>query len=295
MGGTLKMNWQRILLSISLIFTIIPLTACVETDDSNITPERIISLAPSNTEILFALNLGDSVVGVTEYCDYPPEARQKTKIGGFSTVDIEKVIELDPDMVLATGIHRDTVVPQLREKGIKVLIIDPQTLDEVLSDIALVAVQTDRFEESNMLVSDMENRIKALTSKISSTSEKPSVFYVTWHDPIYTVGKGTLTNELIEKAGGTNIFADSEGHLQINLETVVTRNPEIILASAGHGAAEESPVIWAQTDERLRGIDARLNDKIYQIDADLVTRAGPRAVDGLELIAKLIHPELFVE
>ena len=283
------------LISLVLILTIIPLAACTETDDSDGPLERIISLAPSNTEILFALGLGDSIVGVTEYCNYPPGARQKTTIGGFSTVDIERVIELDPDLVLAIGMHEETVVPHLRDKGIKVLVIDPQTLDEMLMDIALVGVKTGRAEESNFLVTNMENKIKAITSKVSSVSEKPSVFYVTWHEPIWTLGKDTITHELIETAGGSNIFSDSEGHLETNLETVITRNPEIILASAGHGSAEDSPVTWAQTDDRLRGIDARNNGRIYPVNADLVTRAGPRAVEGLELIAELIHPEIFGE
>ncbi|MFO8100768.1 MAG: cobalamin-binding protein [Dehalococcoidia bacterium] len=289
------MKWQNILISLALIFTMIPLAACVETEDSAGPPSRIISLSPSNTEILFALNLGDSVVGVTEYCDYPPQARQKPTIGGFSTVDTEKVIELDPDLVLASGMHEDTVVPQLRDKGIRVLIIDPQSLDEIIVDIALVGVETGRAEESSLLNAEIEDKIEAITEKTSSASEKPDVFYVTWHDPIWTLGKGTLTHELIEKAGGTNVFADARGHLEVNLETVVNRNPRIILASAGHGAAEDSPVTWARTEERLRGTDARQNDRIYQIDADLVTRAGPRAVDGLEMMARIIHPELFEE
>jgi len=289
------MKLQSMLISLALILTIIPLAACTEIDDNDGPPERIISLAPSNTEILFALGLGDYVVGVTEYCNYPPEARQKTMIGGFSTTDIERVIELDPDLVLATGMHEETVVPHLRDKGIKVLVIDPQTLDEVCMDIALIGVETERFEESNMLVTDIENRIKAVISKVSSASEKPSVFYVTWHDPIWTLGRDTITHELIETAGGSNIFSDSEGHIETNLETVIARNPEIILASAGHGAAEDSPVTWAQTDDRLRGIDARNNGRIYQVNVDLVTHAGPRAIEGLELIAELIHPEIFGE
>ncbi len=274
---------------------VIPAAGCAE-DDGNTGPaERIISLAPGNTEILYALGLGENVVGVTEFCNYPPEAKQNPTVGGFSTIDLEKVIELDPDLVLATGIHEETVVPQLEDRGIDVFVMEPRSLDEVLMNIALVGVKTGRQEESNVLVTDIESRIEAIQDKVSSAERRPSVFYVTWHDPIWTLGKGTLTHELIQTAGGNNLFGDMTGHLETNLEAVISRNPDVILASTGHGTADDSPVIWAQTEERLRDVNARLNDQVYEVDSDLVTRSGPRIVDGLELMAKYIHPELFEE
>ncbi len=260
-------------------------------------PERIISLAPSNTEILFALDLGDRVVGVTEYCDYPPEAQEKTKIGGFSTVDMEKVMELDPDLILATGMHEETTVPELERRGFEVIVLKPESITEVFDGIAKVGASTGADEIAANLITDMKNRLEFVASQVALLTEdqRPGVFYVTWHDPIWTLGKVTLTHELIEISGGVNVFADGDGNMETDLETVVWKNPQIIMASSGHGAADDSPLTWATTEERLAGIDAVQNGKIHGVDADLVTRPGPRIIDGLELISKYIHPELFDE
>jgi len=260
-------------------------------------PDRIISLAPSNTEILFALGLEDKIVGITQYCDYPPEAENITKIGGFSTIDMEKIIELAPDLILAANMHKDTDVPELDRRGFNVLTIAPETIDDVMFNIDLIGNATGAEGIARTLITDLENRIKEVHDKVATLvdEEKPGVLYITWHDPLWTLGEGTITHELIEMAGGQNIVDDISGHGQIDLETVIWRNPQIILASTGHGSAEDSPLIWAQTEDRLSHIDARLNNRIYQVDADLVTRPGPRIIDGLELIAGLIHPELFGE
>jgi len=126
-------------------------------------PERIVSLAPSNTEILFALGLGDKVVGVTEYCDYPEAAKDKDKIGGFSTVDIERVVVMEPDLILATSRHEEDVIPALEGWGLTIFALAPTTIEEVLESITLVGEITDREEEASQLVSEMSNRIKAVT------------------------------------------------------------------------------------------------------------------------------------
>ena len=294
----MKRSWVNIVISLVLILALVPLVACIKTsDEGRKTPQRIISLAPSNTEILFALGLADNIVGVTDYCNFPPEAKKKERIGGFSTVDLEKVISLSPDLVLAADIHAQTVVPELERRGITVRTLAPKTLAEVLAGIALVAVFTDKAEEASQLVTEMEWRIKAVAEKVEllPEDEKPSVFYLTWHDPLWTLGTGTITHELIQKAGGINIFADLDGHKTTNLETIIARNPRVIIACTGHGSAKDSPVRWAETEDRLREIDARKNSRVYQVDADLVTRPSPRIVDGLELLAKFIHPEIFGE
>ena len=261
------------------------------------TPERIVSLAPSNTEILFALGLEEKIVGVTENCDYPPEAEEITEIGGFKTVDMEKIIQLGPDLILAANMHRDTDALELKRRGFNVLIIAPETTDEVIENILILGNATGTEVEAESLANNLENRIRTITEKVSllTDEEKPGVFYITWHDPLWTLGEGTITHELIGLAGGKNIVADIDGHGQTDIETVIWGNPQVILASTGHGSAEDSPVKWAQTEERLSHIDARLNDRVYQVNSDLVTRPGPRIVDGLETIAEFIHPELFSE
>jgi len=255
-------------------------------------PQRIISLSPSNTEILFALGLGEKVVGVTEFCDYPLKAKDKEKIGGFSTPDIEKIIALEPDLILAGSIHDREIIPALEERGFTIFALAPKNLDEILEDIRIVGEITGKAEEAFELVAQMESRIGEVTDKTKEL-EKPTVFYITWHDPLWSVGSGTIINELIEKAGGINIFQDITGHKVVGIETLIVRNPEVIIACTGHGEAEGEPFEWAKEESRLRVTEARKDNRVYQIDADLVSRQGPRMVEALEEFALFIHPEIF--
>jgi len=258
-------------------------------------PERIVSLAPSCTEILFALGLEDKVVGVTEYCDYPQEATEKAKVGGFSTVDLEKVVDANPDLVFATSKHEADTIPALEDLGLVVVALAPETTEDMLENVLLVGDLTDTKSVARKLVNDMRKRIAAVTEKTEglSQSDRPWTLYLTWHDPIWTVGEGSITHELIELAGGINVARDIDRHGTIDLESAVARNPEVIIACEGHGSAEDAPLNWAQTNDVLSVIDARSNNRIYQVDADLATRPGPRIVEGLEWFAYFLHPELF--
>jgi len=260
-------------------------------------PERIISLAPSNTEILFALGLGYKVVGVSDYCNYPPEVQEKPSIGGFSTPNIEEVVALAPDLILATSIHEKRIISQLEEKGMTVFALNPKTLDEVLESITLVGEVTGKEDEASHLVTDMKRRIKAVTDKTDNLPEaqRLKVLFITWHDPLWTAGAETLVSELIRKAGGVNLAQELSGHQVIKLEIVVGENPDVIIAVSGHGEARSLPFEWAQTEPRLRETSARKDGRVYQIDANIATRPAPRIVDGLEKFAEFIHPELFKE
>lgn len=257
------------------------------------TPERIVSLAPSNTEILFALGLGEKVVGVTDFCDYPPEAKEKEKIGGFATLDIEKIIALAPDLILATGIHGKEVIPLLERRGLTVVALEPKDLVGILYDIVMVGKITGEEEEAFELVAQMEIRIEAVTEKTKPLPEekKSRVFWVIWPEPIWTTGRGTFIHELIVKAGGKNIFEDLEGWKTVDLEAVIERDPEVIIGTAKHGVSK--PAEWAKTEPRLAVTTARKNDRVYAVEGDLVERPGPRIVEGLEEVAKCIHPEIF--
>jgi iron complex transport system substrate-binding protein len=261
----------------------------------NTVPQRIVSLAPSNTEILFALGLGDKVVGDTEYCNYPEVAKTKPKVGGFSTVDIEKVVSLRPDLVLATHIHNKTVIPALENLGITVVALAPHALNEVLSSISLAGKITGQDKEAAELVNDMNTRIEEITDKTQKLppDERPRVFYVTWHDPLWTAGPGTISHDVINLAGGQNIAADITGDKTIDLETVVNRNPEVIIVSVGMGTGEDLPWQYIKSEPRLKNTQALLSGRVYKIDGDLIDRPGPRIVEALEQMAQFIHPELF--
>jgi len=306
---------QRYIRCISILLMaalLLPATACTTEDlpgtfidglgrTVNIeeVPETIISLAPSNTEILFALGLEDKLVGVTEYCDYPEAAQDKPKIGGFSTVDIERVVEIQPDLILAANKHKDNdTISALERLGLTVLGLNPKTLDEVLEAITLVGRCTGSEDEASLLVAEMSNRINTVTDETDNLTQEQRlrVFYVTWHDPLMTVGSGALHNELIQQAGGTNIFQDlTEDYPKISLEAVIEANPQVIIVGVGMGSGEDLPFEFISTEPRLEDVDARINNRVYAITNDLVSRSGPRTVEALELLAKMIHPEIFGE
>ena len=157
-------------------------------------PQRIISLAPANTEILFALGLGDRVIGVTTYCNYPPEAMEKPKIGDFSAPNLEEVVAMAPDLILASNLHKDKVIPQFEAKGLPIFALSPGTTDEILEAISMVGKITGKDKAAADLVKNMQNRIKTVTNKTSKLPEvqKPRVFYVVWHDPLMTAGSETF-------------------------------------------------------------------------------------------------------
>ena len=258
-------------------------------------PERIISLSPGNTEIIFALGLTDKLVAVTDYCNYPPEAEDKPSIGGFSTPNIEQVVAHSPDLILATSIHEKRIIPQLEDKGIAVFVSDPKTLDEVLAAITLIGYITGGKTEAAELTTEIQSRIEAVTEKtnILPQGQRPGVLYIVWHDPLLAAGAETLQDELIQRAGGGNIALDLTGYAGISLEAVIGANPEVMIAGTGHGSSAELTFQFLKAETRLKDTAARKNDRVYKIDSDLSSRPGPRIVEGLERFAEFIHPELF--
>jgi len=268
-------------------------------------PNRIVSLAPSTTEILFALDLDDKVVGVTNYCNYPydfsawVEAGNMTSVGDFSDPSMEVVTSLAPDLILATGGVQAETVATMRNLGLKVLILDPSSVNGVLANIELVGNATGKREQATLLVGSLESRIDAVIEKVSSSGVKPKVYYEVWYDPtsLWSAGSQAFQNELIEKAGGENIFADQElDYFQSSTEAVIERNPNVILLPAsGMGFGEP---FWGSIDT-VKGrpgwntISAVQNNKIFQVDGDAIARAGPRVVDSIEQLAAFFHPELF--
>jgi iron complex transport system substrate-binding protein len=252
---------------------------------------RIVSLAPGNTEILFALGLGDKVVGVTDYCDYPEEAKNKTKVGGFKTVNTEKVVSLSPDLVLATGGIQGSIVKEFEGLNITVIVLDPKNVSEVINGIRLVGNVTGKTKEAKNLTENMEKRMKNVTEQAGNTS-KPRVFHVTWHDPLMSAGNGTMIGELIKLAGGVNIAENAKTKYPVySLEVLVEQNPEIItVSSMGGGGPTVEGIREILKDKNITAVK---NNRIYDIDSNLVDRPGPRIVDGLEDVAKIIHPEVF--
>lgn len=256
-------------------------------------PTKIISLAPSNTEILFALGLGDRVVGRTDFCNYPPEALEVPSIGGFSDPNLEEVIARDPDLVLATSIHEE-IVRQLDNNGIPTIVLFPNTIEDILDSITLVGEAAGAEDAAAVLRADMEARIKAVTDKTAglTAEEKVRTAFVVWHDPLMMAGGDTLYNELIEKSGGINIVADRESYPTVSLEAVLVADPEVMVAM-GMGTGGTESYDFLLEEARLGDTEARKNSRVYLINEDLVGRFGPRIVEGLEQLAVFLHPELF--
>ena len=253
-------------------------------------PQRIVSLAPSITEILFSLDLGDKVVGVTNACDYPEEARSKPSVGGYFKASLEAIIAQDPDIVFSDG--HDPVCAQLDELGVTMVVLQPKDINGIFRDIELVGEITGKEIEAEELVGEMERRIGIVADKTAGAQE-PGVFYVidaSESSKPWTAGSGSFVDALIGLAGGQNI-AETVGQWgQFSLEALVNADPELIIVDVSHGE------VFTPDFEVLPGwkeMSAVKNGKVYLIDGDLTSRPGPRIVDGLEEMARVIHPELF--
>jgi iron complex transport system substrate-binding protein len=259
-------------------------------------PQRIVSLAPSNTEIVYALGLEDKLIAVTEFCNYPEDAMLKEKVGGYGDVDIEKIVALNPDLILAEDLHKHEVIPALERYDLTVITIVPHNFQEVMDSIKLIGKVTGSEEQASKIVDDMNIAIKAITDETDKIDqeEKPKVLYVIWHEPIMSVGNDTRIHELIEKAGGINIAAIAgDGYPTLALEEVINANPHVIMVNQEEYEGGDISLQFILNESRLEIVDAFVNKKIYGINADLTNRPTPRIVKALELMAKMIHPELF--
>ena len=298
---------KKLALVFALVIVILPMLAGCQTapTEGNVTddlgrsvqiqgiPQRIISLAPSNTEIVYALGLEDRLIGVTTYCNYPAAAQEKPAVSEYSNVDIEKIVALQPDLVLADSIHKIDVIPALERMNIPVIALVSPTLEKLISNIALVGQICGQDEAAKSLNQSLQDRIETVAGQTRSMpdDEKQRVFFVTWHDPLWTVGSGTMINDLIEKAGGLNIAADLEGNQTLDLETVIQRNPQVIFVLSSMGDQDTS-YNYILNEPRFQATEALKNSLVFRMDPDIFGRTAPRIVDGLEEMAQDIHPEV---
>jgi iron complex transport system substrate-binding protein len=264
-------------------------------------PERIVSLAPSCTEILFALGLGNKVVGVDEYSDYPPEVVERVKagnltvVGSFAEISLETVVGLHPDLILATGGVQRTIVENLEGLGQTVVVLYPKRLSGVLADISLVGKVTGQVDEAEAVVADMQKKAQEIADK-TKNAPRPRVYVECFFNGGYwSFGSDSYVDELISMAGGINVFAGFPGgHLSTSTEEVVKANPEIIIISKG--AMAISCGLTPETIKTRPGwsqISAVQNNQIYEVEESIMVRGGPRLINALEQLAKVIHPELF--
>ena len=241
-------------------------------------PMRIVSIAPSNTEILYALGLGGRVVGLTRYCDYPPEAKKKPKVGDMTT-SAEAVVALKPDLVLAHAFMNDAAIPRLERLGLTVFAIDPRTIDGVIRDIRTVGRITARPKTADRVASEMERKIAEVRKRCAKRPVR-NVLIVVQSSPLWSAGPKTFVNEMIGLSHAKNIAFDARpGFVTFSKELAISRSPDVIIAGV-KGDADyflKSPE-WRQTN-------AVKHKRVFVIKSELMTRAGPRLAQGLEELA----------
>jgi iron complex transport system substrate-binding protein len=254
---------------------------------------RIISLAPSTTEILFALGLDKEIVGVSSYCDYPPQAKNKTKIGDFSHPNLEKIFSLKPDYIFATGLEQAPVITELRQLGFKVYVSDPTNIKELFSSINEIARITNKTKEAIELVNKMNGDITVIRSKtrLIPPAKKVKVFIEIWHSPLMTAAKGSFIDELISLAGGINIAHEvSRPYSNFSAEKVISLNPDCIIMAY---MDKESSLKLVTRRLGWQNINAVKNKRVFNdIEPDILLRPGPRITQGLKEIHKRLYPEI---
>ena len=257
-------------------------------------PQRIVSFGPSITEILFALGLEEKVVGVTNYCDYPEAAKLKPQIGDAYNPSLEKIVELEPDLVLT--LKQEQLNNQLDTLGVKFVVLDPEDIDGILEDIELVGKITGTEEQAEALVEDMQDSISQIIALMEDVPKVSVFFIVDATDPTlpWTAGSGSFIDALITMAGGENVAGETQGAwVQFNLEQIVSSDPEVIIIQTMTGSIPTISKEGLEEHSSWGQMTAVKQDKIRFINGDLVSRPGPRIVQGLEEMAKIIHPELF--
>jgi iron complex transport system substrate-binding protein len=257
-------------------------------------PRRIVSLVPSVTEIVFSLGAHDRLVGRTDFCDYPPAVRGTPSVGGMINPSLETLVALRPDLVVATDEgNREETFRQLDRLRIPIYLVHANRVAETIDLIARVGGLTGREADVPRLVGDMQRRIDAVRRAVAPYP-RPRVLYVLWPDPLIVPGRGSILTELIEIAGGVSITAgDGDAYPRFSLEAAVARAPEvIILADHSTGAStagRASPEKW----QRLVSVPAIRAGRLHSADLSVLHRYGPRVPEGLETLARMIHPEAF--
>ena len=255
-------------------------------------PQRVVSLAPSITEIIYGLGQEHRLSGVTRFSDFPPEAAKLPKVGSFVQLDLERIVALKSDLCLSTkdGNPR-TVVERLESLQIPVYVVNPRDLDSVMETVIEIGALLNAGNKAKSLVQNMRSRIQRVEFLVAKAPNRPRVFYQVGIFPIVSAGSDTFIHELILLAGGKNLAAGLTAYPRFSREQVLTLSPEVfIISSMARGEVfERVKKEWS----RWTSIPAVRNQRIFLVDSSLFDRPAPRLLDGLELLVRLIHPELF--
>lgn len=277
-----------------------------DTDGNQITiseqPERIISLVPACTEIIYAVGAGDRVVGNTDYCNYPEAAKHVEKIGGFSTISNERVITLcDEKTVIFANPNNNgrETIDYLKRHGCTVIAADIRSVDGICTAVDLIGTAVGCKENAAKLNREIKASIDEISAKAANAKASgnvPTVMHIMQTNPYYVSGKNTFQDELITIAGGKNAFSDVDGWGAVTLERLLVTDPDIIITDAGDDSGSFYNISLAEAiknEPRLASLSAVKNNKVYSINPDIFNRGGPRVVEALDTLAKMLHPEIF--
>ena len=258
-------------------------------------PETIVSLLPSNTETAYALGLGEKIIGVSDYCNFPTEAADKPKVGGLE-INIEKVLELNPDLLLLSASHfnnaKDTI-KQFQTAGIDVLIVpDANSFDGAYETIELIAKATGTSDKADGIISDMKKEVENIKEKASTIKDKKKVWVEVSSSPdLYTAANGTYIGDMLDIIQAENIANDQEGWVTMNEEQVIERNPDIILTTYCYYIENPEEKVYGR--KAWSEVSAIKNKQVYDVDNDTISRPGPRLTEGLQQLAEKIYPDIF--
>ncbi len=253
----------------------------------NASPKRIVSLAPANTEIVYALGAFDRLVGVTTYDDYPTKVSEVAKMGDFTTPNLEAIAAAKPDLILVTGGVQADVIGKLEGLGAAVLVVDPKDLAGVKRAVVLVADALDLHDKGRDVTSDMDAKIDAVKKAVAGTEPVTCFVEIGWN-PLFTVGKGTLLDDLVTVAGGKNVVAQ-DGYVGYSVEQLLKDQPRVYLGTSS-SLTDAATVDQRPGYKRLAPV---ISGRVVVLDDNLVSRPGPRIVDGLTAIARALHPDKF--
>ena len=255
-------------------------------------PQRIVSLAPNITEILFRLGLDEEIVGVSIHCNFPEKAKSKVRVGSYISLDFEKITSLRPDLIIATGAgNTRDMVDRLGKLGFHSYVLYPKNFDDILKSILYIGQVVNRDKEAKQITEEMRKRSQRVI-ELTKGLPRPKVFIQIADAPIVTVGKGSFADDLIRLAGGENIAGkEKEVYPRFGMEEILKRSPEVIVISSMNPKGDYQKIL--QEWNRWKTIPAVKNGRIHLIDSDLIDRPSPRIIDGLEELARVLHPERF--
>ena len=254
--------------------------------------DRVVSLAPNLTEIVFALGVGNRLAGDTDYCDYPPEAVQKPHVGGPVNPNLEVVVSLMPDLVLATkSINRRETVNALDHIGLPVYVTDPHSVEEMIASVEHLGNALGAQKSAATLAEDLRGRLSDLDRRLAGAAQR-RVLFVVWTDPLISVGRDTFIADALRRAGGRSIVETKAEWPHVSLEEIVRLQPEVLVFASAHAGDTQHDIEGLRTRQGWKNLEAMQHNNIVVV-SDAINRPAPRMVDAIEYLARALHPEVF--